>query len=77
MRSNASARRREMRSFERVSAGYQRHLDAVVGGCAVYVDKIIAGIADARDLMIVTRNTKHFAPFGVGVATPDEAVRFN
>jgi predicted nucleic acid-binding protein len=38
-------------------------------------DAMIAGIAEARDLMIVTRNTKHFAPFGVGVATPDEAVR--
>jgi hypothetical protein len=30
-----------MRSFERVSAGYQRHLDAVASGCAVYDDKII------------------------------------
>ncbi len=38
-------------------------------------DATIAGIAKARDLMIVTRNTKHFAPFGVGVATPDEAVQ--
>jgi hypothetical protein len=37
---------------------------------------MIAGIADARDLMIVSRNTKHFGPFGVGVATPDEAMRF-
>jgi len=37
-------------------------------------DAVIAGIANARDLMIVTRNTKHFAPFGVSVATPDEAV---
>lgn len=38
-------------------------------------DALIAGIAQARDLMIVTLNTKHFMPFGVGVATPDEAVQ--
>lgn len=39
-------------------------------------DAMIAGIAKARDLMIVTLNTKHFLPFGIGVATPDEAVQF-
>ncbi len=38
-------------------------------------DAVIAGIAKAHDLMIVTLNTKHFLPFAVGVATPDEAVR--
>ena len=37
-------------------------------------DATIAGIAKARDLVIVTHNTKHFLPFGIGVATPDEAV---
>ncbi len=36
-------------------------------------DAMIAGIAKARDLVIVTQNTKHFLPFGVGVTTPDEA----
>jgi toxin FitB len=36
-------------------------------------DAIIAGIAKAHDLVIVTRNTKHFLPFGIGVASPDEA----
>ena len=38
-------------------------------------DATIAGIAKARDLVIVTHNTKHFLPFGIGVATPDEAVQ--
>jgi len=38
-------------------------------------DAIIAGTAKAQDLVIVTLNTKHFLPFGIGVATPDEAVR--
>jgi predicted nucleic acid-binding protein len=38
-------------------------------------DAAIAGIAKAHDLVIVIRNTKHFPPFGVGVATPDEAAR--
>jgi len=37
-------------------------------------DATIAGIAKALDLVIVTHNTKHFAPFGIDVATPDEAV---
>jgi len=37
-------------------------------------DATIAGIAKARDLVVITDNTKHFLPFGIGVATPDEAV---
>jgi predicted nucleic acid-binding protein len=36
-------------------------------------DAIIAGIAKSHDLVIVTRNTKHFLPFGVSVSSPDEA----
>jgi toxin FitB len=36
-------------------------------------DAAIAGIAKSHDLVIVTRNTKHFEPFGVRVASPDEA----
>lgn len=36
-------------------------------------DATIAGIAKVHDLVIVTRNTKHFLPFGVGVSSPDEA----
>lgn len=36
-------------------------------------DAIIAGIARARDLVIVTRNAKHFSPFGVVALSPDEA----
>jgi predicted nucleic acid-binding protein len=38
-------------------------------------DATIAGIAKAQDLVIVTHNTKHFLPFGIGVATPDEALQ--
>jgi predicted nucleic acid-binding protein len=38
-------------------------------------DATIAGIAQARELTVITRNTKHFAPFGVSVSTPDEVVR--
>ena len=33
---------------------------------------IIAGIAKAHDLVIVTRNTKHFLPFGGAASLPDE-----
>ena len=36
-------------------------------------DAVIAGIAVAHELIIVTRNTKHFLPFGVAVLSPDEA----
>jgi len=38
-------------------------------------DATVAGIAKVRDLVIITHNTKHFLPFGVGMATLDEAVR--
>jgi predicted nucleic acid-binding protein len=38
-------------------------------------DATIAGIAKAQDFTIITKNTRHFLPFGVGVATPDEAVQ--
>jgi predicted nucleic acid-binding protein len=38
-------------------------------------DAAVAGIAEAWELVIVTHNTKHFLPFGVGMATLDEAVR--
>ncbi len=34
-------------------------------------DATIAGIAKAHGLVIVTRNTKHFCPFGVSFQTPE------
>lgn len=37
-------------------------------------DAAVAGIAKAWDLVIVTHNTKHFLPFEIALATPDEAV---
>lgn len=36
-------------------------------------DAVIAGIAKAHDLHIVTCNMKHFLPFGIAVSLPDEA----
>lgn len=36
-------------------------------------DAVIAGIAAAHELVIVTRNTKHFRPFGIAVLSPEEA----
>ena len=38
-------------------------------------DATIAGIAKAHDVVIVTRNTKHFQVFGVGVVSPDETTQ--
>ena len=37
-------------------------------------DAMIAGIAQAHDLTVVTRNTRHFQPFGVAAISPDDAV---
>jgi predicted nucleic acid-binding protein len=39
-------------------------------------DAMVAGIAKALNLVIVTNNTRHFAPFGIDVPTPDESVEF-
>ena len=36
-------------------------------------DAVIAGTAAAHELVIVTRNTKHFLPFGIAMLSPDEA----
>jgi predicted nucleic acid-binding protein len=38
-------------------------------------DAIVAGIAKAHGLTIVTRNTKHFLPFGASTVSPDEAAQ--
>ena len=38
-------------------------------------DATIAGIAKARDLVIMTRNTKHFRVFRVEVVSPDETTQ--
>lgn len=35
-------------------------------------DAIVAGVAQAHELVVVTCNAKHFLPFGVRVATPDD-----
>jgi toxin FitB len=36
-------------------------------------DAMIAASAAAHDLVVVTRNVKHFSPFGVAVLAPDQA----
>lgn len=36
-------------------------------------DAVIAGIAEAHDLTVITRNVKHFRHFGIRVASPDDA----
>jgi predicted nucleic acid-binding protein len=35
-------------------------------------DATIAGIAKSHDLVIMTRNTKHFRAFGLEVVSPDD-----
>jgi hypothetical protein len=36
-------------------------------------DAVIAGIAKAHDLVILTRNAKHFLPLGAAASSPDES----
>jgi predicted nucleic acid-binding protein len=38
-------------------------------------DATIAGIAKSQDLVVVTKNKKHFLPFGISLATPNEALK--
>lgn len=38
-------------------------------------DAILAGVAKAHGLRIVTRNTKHFLPLGAAATSPDEVPR--
>lgn len=63
--------------------GVDAHVAAVAGrleaeaGSKGYdpgmADAIIAGVAAANALHIVTRNTRHFLPFGVPTWSPEEA----
>jgi predicted nucleic acid-binding protein len=55
----------------------QLEANAIAAGHAPgMADATIAGTAKLLNLVVVTRNTKHFAPFGIDVATPEEAVEF-
>jgi predicted nucleic acid-binding protein len=48
--------------------------DAISGGHDPgMADATVAGVAKAPDLIIVTRNTQRFQPFGVGVSSPEQA----
>jgi hypothetical protein len=47
---------------------------AAMGHSPGMADAIIAGIAQAHDLYIITGNTKHFLPFSVAVSSPDDAI---
>lgn len=51
-------------------------VDAAIGlGFAPdFADGAIAGIAQARSLVVLTYNLKHFRPFGVSAASPDELI---
>jgi len=37
-------------------------------------DAVIAGIARTHELTVITRNVRHFLPFGIGIASPEEIV---
>lgn len=47
------------------------------GHDAGMADAIIAGIAKAHDLHVITGNTKHFLAFGIAVSSPEEATGLN
>ena len=46
---------------------------ATVGHDPGMADAVIAGIAEAHDLTVITRNVKYFRPFGIRVASPDDS----
>lgn len=46
---------------------------ASAGQDPAMADAIIAGIAQAHDLQVITSNTKHFLPFKISVFSPAEA----
>ena len=61
--------------FDAIAAALagQLEAEAISAGCDPgMADAIIAGIAKAHGLRIITCNTKHFLPFGVAVSPPDE-----
>jgi toxin FitB len=61
--------------IDAVAASFGGQLEAKAaasGHNSGMADAAIAGIAKAHDLIIVTKNTKDFLPFGVGLMSPDD-----
>ena len=40
-------------------------------------DAVIAGIARTHELKVITRNVRHFLPFGIGMGSPEEVVELD
>lgn len=62
--------------FDAQAAGISGRAEAkalAAGHAPGMADAVIAGIAAAQDLVIITHNTKDFLPFGVTAWSPDEA----
>ena len=38
-------------------------------------DAMVAGIAEAQGLVVITRNVKHFRALGISAVTPEEIVK--
>lgn len=63
-------------SLDARAAALSGRLEAVAlatGHAPGMADASVAGIAQAQDLIVVTRNTKHFMPFCIKVVSPEEA----
>jgi predicted nucleic acid-binding protein len=63
-------------AFDALAAAFSGSLEAAAisaGNNPGMADAAIAGIAKARALTIITRNTRDFEPFGVSIASPDDA----
>jgi predicted nucleic acid-binding protein len=66
--------------IDATSAAFAGQLEAkaiTAGHQPGMADASIAGIAKTHGLVVVTQNTKHFLPFGIDVATVDEAAQFS
>jgi predicted nucleic acid-binding protein len=57
------------------SAGQLEAKAIAAGHAPGMADATIAGIAKAHDLVVVTRNTKHFQVFGIEVVSPEDTKR--
>ncbi len=59
--------------IESARAGGRMEAEAVASGYnSGAVDAIIAGTAEVHGLTIVTKNRRHFEPFGLAVLSPDD-----
>jgi len=64
-------------AFDAAAATLAGQLEAraiAAGHAPGMADAMIAAIAQVHDCVVLTRNTRHFLPFGIAVVTPEEMI---